>query len=95
MVKSCDTKNILQLQCKNVFYSTGPFSPGEDDHPPHGLPSPPPHLRNIAEREHMRAMEAAHHVMEEAKKRMEEVQRNAQQQALPLSKVHSGNVFFL
>ena len=48
-----------------------------------GLPSPPPHMRSIAEREHMRAMEAAHQVMEEAKKRMEEVHRSSAPPLLP------------
>ena len=62
---------------------------GEED----PLPSPPPHIRSMAEREHLRAMEAAHHVMEEAKKRMEEAHHQRSNglpsvgPMLPLSKV--------
>ena len=52
---------------------------GDDDR----LSTPPPHLRSIAEREHLRAMEAAHHVMEEAKKRMEEAHRVVPPPLLP------------
>ena len=48
-----------------------------------GMPSPPPHMRSLAEREHMRAMEAAHQVMEEAKKRMEEVHRSSAPPLIP------------
>ena len=69
----------LFLYVMTSFVSIHAIFVSEDD----GIASPPPHLRSLAEREHLRAMEAAHHVMEEAKKRMEEVHRSSAPPLIP------------
>ena len=78
-VDSSSFDSLLLYVVMTRFASIRAIFVSEDD----GIASPPPHLRSLAEREHLRAMEAAHHVMEEAKKRMEEVHRSSAPPLIP------------